>query len=101
MSIFIGETQENIQITVGYHNQTINNQLCQFYIGPLTSAETRRFDCSDPIFGRFVFIQRTSNSTRKFSFCEVKVFGAGECIIINAYHMSDNILTNQNDFTLC
>ena len=78
---FSASTQRDLKISVGYRNNTDIDLLCQFYAGPLTSAETRRFDCKNPIFGRFVFIQRMDNLYNSLSLCEVKVFGEGEYVI--------------------
>ena len=82
---FSASTQRDLTITVGYHNSPGGNGICQFYAGPLTSAETRRFNCSSPISGRFVFIQRTGDAiTKALALCEVKVFGNnGEQIFLS------------------
>ena len=76
LHIFSATTQRDLTITVGYHNSPDRNAICQFYAGPMTSAETRRFNCDNPIYGRFVFIQRTGDAiTKSLALCEVKVFG--------------------------
>ena len=80
---FPATTQRDLTITVGYRNSTNANDICRFYAGPMTSGETRRLICDNPIFGHFVFIQRTGNVTAKsLALCEVKVFGYGEQIFL-------------------
>ena len=80
-SFVTASTQRELAISVGYRNITAGNSLCQYYAGPMKSRETRRFDCDNPISGRFVFIQRTGNtSVQSLSLCEVKVFGDGQYV---------------------
>ena len=80
-SFVTASTQRELAISVGYRNITAGNSLCQYYAGPMKSRETRRFDCDNPIYGRFVFIQRIGNTIEKvLCLCEVKVFGDGQYI---------------------
>ena len=56
--------------------------LCHYQSTAVGEGETRKFECDDPVGGRYVTVHFPQSGAERLTLCEVAVFITGLCIIL-------------------
>ena len=82
-----GNRLRNVEIRVGlsalheYRQERITiNTVCFVYGGPGTDGSIVDMTCAQPIYGKYITIQRMDEGNLNLDLEEVEVYGAGNCI---------------------